>query len=223
MTESKIAVITGANRGLGLALTNEFAGQNWQAIGTGRSEQPEDFPARALYRRFDASSAVECESFWKQLLEDYPEAEVCLVNNAGSYVSGGLTETTPEDYMQQMQSCYFSAVYITRSLAFVVPQAKIINIISSSALVAHKTNSAYGAAKAAEMHFFRSLQEEFSPRKYRITNVYPDNIATHGADPESITPEDLAGFVQELASSSKTYYLRDVTLFPVGSDSKQEV
>jgi NAD(P)-dependent dehydrogenase (short-subunit alcohol dehydrogenase family) len=215
---NKITVITGANRGLGLILTYELTAQNWQVVGTGRSEQPEDFPSNALYRQFDASSNAECESFWKQLHDEFPDAEVCLVNNAGGYVSGGLTETAPEDYVQQMQSCYFSAVYMTRGLVLAIPRAKVINIISSSALAAHKNNSAYGAAKAAEMHFFQSLQEEFAPSKYQITNVYPENIATHGADPESTDPKDLASFICELADTKRTYYLRDVTIYPVGGE-----
>jgi NAD(P)-dependent dehydrogenase (short-subunit alcohol dehydrogenase family) len=215
---SKVVVITGANRGLGLVLANKFAAQDWQVVGTGRSEQPEDFPTSASYHQFDASDATACESFWTQLHGQYPDAEVCLVNNAGGYVSGGLTEIMAKDYAQQMQSSYFSAVYMTRSLALTTPKAKIVNIISSSALAAHKNNSAYGAAKAAEMHFFQSLQEEFSPSKYQITNLYPDNIATHGADPESIDPKDLAGFICELADARKTYYLRDVTVYPVGSE-----
>jgi short-subunit dehydrogenase len=93
----------------------------------------------------------------------------------------------------------------------------MINIISSSALAAHKNNSAYGAAKVAEMHFFQSLQEEFEPEQYQITNLYPSDIASHGANPDAITPSDLAGFVRQQAEASRTYYLRDATLYPVKS------
>jgi len=113
-----------------------------------------------------------------------------------------------------MQSIYFSAVFMTRGLASVLPAARIINIISSSALAAHKNNSAYGAAKAAEMHFFQSLQEEYSPGQYQITNLYPKSIASHGPDPKAIDPADLARFVREQAENTTTYYLRDVTIYP---------
>ena len=214
MADSKIVVITGASGGLGRALVDEFVSKSWQVVGTGRSEQPADLPEGAIYHRFDASNAVDCESFWRQLHEKYADAEICLVNNAGGYVSGSLIETKPEDYAQQMQSCYFSAVYMTRGLALVVPKARIINVISSSALQAHKNNSAYGAAKAAEMHFFQSLQEEFKPEQYQITNLYPFNIASQGPADNAMTAEDLAGFVRQQADNESTYYLRDVTVWP---------
>ncbi|HWZ65923.1 MAG TPA: SDR family oxidoreductase [Patescibacteria group bacterium] len=212
----KLVVITGASRGLGLITAKEFAANNWQVAGTGRSEQSLDFPTDATYHRFDASNATESESFWGHLKEEYPEAQICLVNNAGGYVSGSLIETKAEAYATQIQSSYFSAVYMTRGLALNFSKARIINIVSTSALAAHKNNSAYGAAKAAEMHFFQSLQEEFKPAQYQITNLYPSDIATHGADPDAIKPEDLARFVREQADNESTYYLRDVTVYPVG-------
>jgi NAD(P)-dependent dehydrogenase (short-subunit alcohol dehydrogenase family) len=129
MSDLKIAVVTGTSRGLGLSLVNEFVGSGWQTIGTGRSERPADLPDGVEYRQFDASSADECEVFWKQLRDEHPDTEVCLVNNAGGYVSGSLLDAKPEDYEQQMRSIYFSAVYMTKGLASVVPKARVINIM----------------------------------------------------------------------------------------------
>lgn len=211
---NKIVVITGASRGLGLTLATEFARNGWQVIGTGRSPQPADFPATAAYRQFDASDAPACEAFWQQLKKEHTGAALCLINNAGAYTSGALTETKAEDYAAQMQGSYFSAVYMTRSLALNFPKARIINIISNSALAAHKNNAAYGAAKAAEMHFFQSLQKEYKPEQYQITNLYPSDIATHGPNPNAIKPEDLALFVREQAENDSSYYVRDVTVYP---------
>lgn len=217
MAKTKIVIITGASRGLGLAITKEFATNGWQVVGVGRSDQPADWPKGAVYHQFDASDNKACEAFWAELHNDQPDAEICLVNNAGSYVSGGLLETKPEDYEQQMKSCYFSSAYMTRGLATVFPKAKIVNIVSSSALAPHEANPAYGSAKAAQMHFFQSLQHEFSPAQYQITNLYPENIATHGADPEAIDPSDLAAFVRQQAENEATYYLRDVGVYPRGT------
>jgi len=211
---NSVAIITGASRGLGLTLAQAFAASDWQVIGTGRSKRPADFPAGASYEQFDAGSAEVCDRFWEQLHGEHLDAEICLVNNAGSYVSGSLLEARPEDYEQQMRSIYFSAVYMTKGLTSVFPKARIINIISSSALAAHTNNSAYGAAKAAEMHFFQSLQQEFKPEQYQITNLYPSDIASHGPNPNAISTEDLAYFIRELTEDNKTFYVRDVTMYP---------
>jgi NAD(P)-dependent dehydrogenase (short-subunit alcohol dehydrogenase family) len=210
----KVVVITGASRGLGLVLTKEFSAHGWQVIGTGRSGQPTDLPENAQYHQFDASNSAECEAFWEELRSAYPAADICLINNAGGYVGGSLTETKAEDYDQQMKSSYFSSVYMTRGLALAYTKARIINIISSGALAAHKDNSAYGAAKAAQMHFFQSLQQEFEAKQYQITNLYPSDIATSGPNPKAIDPVDLATFVRREVESSQSYYVRDVTMYP---------
>src|SRR5437870_1667330 len=113
MSGVKVAVITGASGGLGLALAKEFAMSDWRVVGTGRSERPTDLPEAAAYKQFDASDAHACESFWQGLHDEYPEAAICLVNNAGSYVAadGGLAEADPADFERQMQSVYFTSVH----------------------------------------------------------------------------------------------------------------
>lgn len=218
---TKLAVITGASRGLGLVAAKTFAANGWQVVGTGRSPQPADLPTGVTYKQFDASNPADCQGFWQELQVTYPDATICLVNNAGGYVSGSLTDMQAEDYMQQMQSSYFSAVYMTQAMADVAPKAKVVNIISSSALAPHKNNSAYGAAKAATMHFFQSLQREFKPGQYQITNLYPSDIATHGDDPKAVSPTDLAQFIYQQAENAGTYYLRDVTIYPTERPSHE--
>lgn len=213
----KVAVITGASRGLGAVLAAEFASNDWQVIGTGRSEQPKDLPNNAVYHQFDASNATACELFWREVQEKYTAAELCLVNNAGGYIGGSLTDTKASDYLAQMQSSYFAAVYMTRGLALTFPKARIINVISSSALTAHKNDSAYGAAKAAMKHFFQSLQEEFTPEQYQITNLYPSDIASRQPNPKAIDPHDMAQFIYQQAENKPSYYLRDVSIYPTTS------
>lgn len=216
----RTAIITGASGGLGRVLAKEFVQSGWQVIGTGRSQRPSDLPKEVKYEQFDASDPAAVDSFWQHLITEWSQDlegipdEICLVNNAGSYIGGGLTELTPKQYDEQMRSSYFTAVYMTKGLANIIAKARIINIISSSALVAHKNNSAYGAAKAAEMHFFQSLQKEFRPDTYQITNLYPSDIASDGPRPNAMTPEDLARFVREQAEQQTSYYLSDVTIYP---------
>lgn len=214
-SNTKVAVITGASQGLGLVLTGEFAKNNWTVIGTGISEKSDGFPGET-YKQFDASDIAACTNFWQELHADYPDTQICLVNNAGGFIGGSLLDTKPEDYMRMIQSCYFAALYMTRGLVTTNDTARIINVISAGALRPAKNNSAYAAAKGAEMHFFQSLQEEFSPRQYRITNLYPNMIATHDDNPASIKPIDLASFIREQAENNRSYYLRDVAIFGLG-------
>jgi NAD(P)-dependent dehydrogenase (short-subunit alcohol dehydrogenase family) len=214
---NKVAVITGASRGLGRTLVEEFSKNGWTVIGTGRSQQPEDFPDNATYQQFDAGNFEACTSFWEKIKASYPNARFCLVNNAGSYTAanGGLSEANPEDFANQMQSVYFTSVYMTQGLVRTISAARIINIVSSSALLHEPSELAYGSAKDAQRHFFQTLQESYKPEQYQITNLYPDYIATHGPNPDAMNAADLAAFVHEQADSRATYYLRDVTVYPV--------
>lgn len=214
MSDAKVVVVTGASKGLGLVVAGEFASNGWRVVGTGRSEQPAEFPSAAVYRQLDAGSAEECMAFWQWLKETYADAEICLVNNAGVYAAGTLLETSADEYARQMHGNFFAAVYMMRAMAETIQKARIVNVISSSALKAHKDNSAYGASKAAAAHFFQSLQQEFAPAQYQVTNLYPSDIASHGPAPNAIASEDLAAFIRELAENGRSYYLRDVSMYP---------
>lgn len=208
----KTVVVTGASHGLGQYTAELFLQAGWRVVGTGRSTRPDNLDDAIEYQQFDASDAEACANFWKQL---QTKDEICLVNNAGSFVSGGLLETQSEDYDEQMQSNYFSGVYMTHGLVENIAKAQIVNIISNSALVPNKATSAYGAAKAASRYFFQSLQKEFPAEKYQITNVYPSDIASQGPNPDAINPKDIANLIVELAESKTSYYPKDITLFPI--------
>lgn len=214
MNKEKIVVITGAGRGLGLEIAKAFIKNGgWSVVGTGLSERPVDLSESVEYRQFDASNAARCEQFWQEMLSNRNGAEVCLVNNAGGYTGGAITETAPEDYEKQIHMNYLPAAYMTQSLVKSVEKARIITIVSAAALSPKAKNTAYGASKAAEKYFLQSLQEELDDKKYRFTNIYPNSVATSGPDPRAITPEELAIFVRDQAELNKSYYIRDAVLY----------
>jgi NAD(P)-dependent dehydrogenase (short-subunit alcohol dehydrogenase family) len=218
----KYAVITGTSQGLGLAMANEFASAGWQVIGTARKPRPEGLHVDVDYRSMDSSDAVATDIFWQELAATLKDAEeICLVNNAGGWVmeKDGLAAADPRDFEKQMRSIYFTAVYMTQGLVKHVPQARIINVISGSAMLHRPTELAYGSAKDAERHFFQALQGAYKPEQYRITNLYPSSIASTGPDPSKISPLDLSQFIISLAESQASYYMRDVTLFSAKSQA----
>ncbi|HUB93143.1 MAG TPA: SDR family oxidoreductase [Verrucomicrobiae bacterium] len=217
----RTAVVTGASQGLGRYIANTFLRDGWHVVGTGRSPRPADLEDAIVYSRFDASDAAACAAFWDDLTGTSNEG-MCLVNNAGSYVAsdGGLHEAKPEDFARQMQSVYFTSVYMTQGLVKAVSKAQIFNIISSSALLHEPSELAYGSAKDAQRHFFQALQEAYKPEQYKITNLYPDYVATHSPNPDAMSADDLAAFIVELAGSKASYYIRDVTIYPLKRDAQ---
>jgi NAD(P)-dependent dehydrogenase (short-subunit alcohol dehydrogenase family) len=210
----RTAVVTGVSQGLGQVIADTFAKNGWEVIGTGRSDRPDGLDAAIRYEKFDASDAKACSDFWDKVMPVVQDKEVCLVNNAGGFVGGGLLETSPEDYEKQMMSNYFAGVYMTRGLAQVIPAARIVNVISRGALSPSARTGAYGASKAAARQFFQSLQLEFKPDQYQITNLYPSDIATHGDNPNAIDPSDLANLILQAAENKSSYFMSDITLLP---------
>lgn len=183
-------------------------------MGTGRSPRPAELDESIQYQQFDASDAVACVKFWEQIQSRSSDSEICLVNNAGGYANGGLLSADVEDFDKQIKSNYFSGVFMTRGLAATFESARILNVISNTANNTDPANSAYGASKAASKYFFQALQQEFEPSKYRITNLYPGDIATSGPNPGAIDPSDLAEFILSQADAKNSYFLKDVTLLP---------
>jgi NAD(P)-dependent dehydrogenase (short-subunit alcohol dehydrogenase family) len=213
-----VAVITGASHGLGTNLVVEFAGAGWRTIGVAQSKPSDGYPGGAEYDPRDVSKYESCQEFWRQVeLRHAPlhEAKVCLVNCAGSYLRGGFLSHEPAAFEEAMRANYLTAVYMTRAMFDHVQRGTVVNVISTSALQAKSTNSAYGSAKAAMAQFFRSLQQEYDPAQYRITNLYPGNLGSPSDDSGSyIDRADLSRLIREIAESDSSFYVADMTLLP---------
>src|SRR5688572_11990481 len=135
-------VITGVSRGLGRITAEMFAEKGWQVLGVGRSDRPADLHQSIQYYQFDAADANACMEFWEKITKDHQK--IHLINNAGGYVHGRVTDVPPADFQDQMTGNYFTGVFMTQGLLRHVPKAKIVNIISSGALHTHAGQSAYG-------------------------------------------------------------------------------
>lgn len=219
MSPPRIVIITGAARGLGRALVDEFSAGGWTTIGLARSPRPADYAANAEYYTVDAADGAACQEFWEKLQTSLPQlatSNIALINNAGLYVRSHAIDTPLDTFEESLRSNYLVAVNMTRSMLDVVSNASIVNVISTSALQAKNTNSAYGSAKAGLTQFFRSLQQEFSAEQYRITNLFPGTIRTHGEGPEvpAIEPPDLSSFIRDLLEGSRSFYIAEATLLP---------
>jgi NADP-dependent 3-hydroxy acid dehydrogenase YdfG len=193
---------------LGCALVQTFVDAGWRVVGTGRSPRPNDLPPAVNYVSFDASKLDECQSFWSSLAVS-PDEPLCLVNNAGGYASGPFLQQDPNAVMDMVESCYLTAVYMTRALMATAKPARILNVVSTGALTPHAGGSTYGAAKAAMAHFFEALQLEGSKSSYPITNLYPADI-----NEDNIKPGDLADLVESVASNNSSAHVASVTIQP---------
>jgi sorbose reductase len=189
--EGKVALITGAARGIGreiargyaeagarLALADlDLAGVEGVAQELGRRG------TEALPLEVDVSDPVRVERMVERTVDRLGGLDVA-VNNAGICVLQGLTETTDEQWRRVMSVNLDGVFYCSRAEARMMITrgggGSIINMASMSGLIANhpQQQSAYNASKAAVIHFTRSIAAELAPHGIRANAVSPGYVDT---------------------------------------------
>jgi NAD(P)-dependent dehydrogenase (short-subunit alcohol dehydrogenase family) len=218
MNPSGTVIVSGASVGLGVSVTTAFAKASWTTVGIARSERPAEYPDTADYLQGDAADPEVARALVDQIDKTYDlsKGTLCLINCAGQYVRGSILDVSGDQIVSAVQSNYLAPAVLTHALLMKASKGSIVNVISTSALQAKATNSLYGSAKAGLAQFFRSLQAEFSSDQWRITNLYPETIRTHGEGPEvsAIEPKEFSEWILDVVSNPRSYYLSEVTVMP---------
>lgn len=179
----KTAVVTGASRGIGLAITQALADRGARVIAGARRSSAE-------LDRLAADGAV-------QVLEadlgglDGPGRLIALagdhldilVNNVGSAPTrpGGFLSITDDDWQQTLNLNLMAAVRVTRSglpLMLAAGRGAIVNICSVNSTLSDPAVLDYSAAKAALASFSKALSKEVGPQGIRVNTVSPGPVAT---------------------------------------------
>jgi NAD(P)-dependent dehydrogenase (short-subunit alcohol dehydrogenase family) len=186
----KVAVVTGASKGIGLAVARELAAEGaWVvagARGTGSLEGIERVTPYAV----DLTDPDGPARLIRHALERYGRIDV-LVNNVGGVHLrlDGFLSTTDADFQGSLELNFFSALRATRAAVAAMIElggGTIVNVASVNAFF--QPDGAvidYGAAKAALINVAKALSQELGPRGIRIASVSPGQVATDlwlGAD-----------------------------------------
>ena len=192
-SEQKIAIITGASRGLGRSAAIALARRGVDVIGTyhTNAQAAEDTKAeiealgsRAVMIQLDTSDTSGFADFadavsthlsevWQRSSFDY------LVNNAGTGMHKAFTDTT-EDEFDALMNIHFKGVYFLtqKLLPLMADGGRIVNISSGLARFAAPGASAYAAMKGAIEVLTRYLAKELGERRIAVNTVAPGAIAT---------------------------------------------
>ncbi|HAC32995.1 MAG TPA: 3-oxoacyl-ACP reductase [Gammaproteobacteria bacterium] len=229
--DQKVAVVTGASRGIGRAIATVLADAGATVIGTATSEAGAD----SITERFLANghqgqglvltidNADSVEQFFK-IVSDRYEAVTILVNNAG-VTRDGLMMAMKEAQWQSVIDTNLTGTYrITRAFLRGMIKARAGRIINISSVVASSGNAGqvnYAAAKAGLEGMTRALAREVASRNITVNSVAPGFIETDMTDAleagqrERLAEEiplgrlgqadDVAGLVGFLASAASSY------------------
>ena len=101
-TATKVALITGANGGLGRALGQEFAAQGWQVVAAARTPAPPSHP-KILPVQLDVTNQEQIERVLAEVMEKFSRLDV-LINNAGVTADALIHQLTDDDWQRVLDT-----------------------------------------------------------------------------------------------------------------------
>jgi NAD(P)-dependent dehydrogenase (short-subunit alcohol dehydrogenase family) len=179
----KVAVVTGAGAGIGLAITKALTAEGAHVVAGSRSTGPLDGLDGVTGVAADLLEPGAPERLVQRAINDHGRVDV-LVNNVGAVRLrlDGFLSMSDEDFEWALQLNFFIALRATRAaLSQMVDQGTgaIVNVASVNAFY-HPDGAVidYGAAKAALVNLTKALSQEFGPRGVRINAVSPGPVET---------------------------------------------
>lgn len=228
-TARKVAIVTGASRGIGLAIASELAEMGYSLGVISRNRSEIEAAAHGLTRQFekvrvisaafDVTDALSVSEFVRHVRSTLGDISV-LVNNAGEYLSG--TSGSSQDELRRLLDVNFLAA--TRFVEAVLPSMKqvgsgyIFNVASICGVEAYAEVGSYCASKFALVGYSSALAQELASAGIKVTALCPSWVNTRMSRrapiraEEMIQPRDLALTVRYLLSLSRTASVRELVI-----------
>jgi NAD(P)-dependent dehydrogenase (short-subunit alcohol dehydrogenase family) len=179
----KVAVVTGAGDGIGLAVTKLLADEGTRVVAGSRSTENLDGLDRVMGVAIDLADSSGPAALVERAIEEHGQIDV-LVNNVGAVRLRleGFFGTTDEDFEWAMNLNFYIALRASRAALTAMVEREsgtIVNVDSVNAFFQPDAGTIdYGAAKAALLNLNKSLAQEFGPKGIRINAVSPGPVGT---------------------------------------------
>ncbi len=181
--QDKVAVVTGASKGIGLAIVRELSAEGANVVAGALTVDSLSGILRATPVAVDLSQPDGPAQLVGEAIDRFGRIDV-LVNNVGAVKTrlNGFLSLTDADFERSLTLNFFTALRATRAAVAEMVKAgegTIVNVASVNAFF--EPDGAvidYGAAKAALVNLAKSLSQELGPQGIRITSVSPGPVAT---------------------------------------------
>jgi 3-oxoacyl-[acyl-carrier protein] reductase len=205
LLEGKVAIVTGAARGIGEGVAIKLAEHGANIAFTYVSESSAE-RAKALEEkliglgikakayRSNAGDFAECEAFVNDVVKEFSGVDIC-VNNAGISKDNLLLRMTPEQWDDVMNINLKSVFNMTKQVIRPMMKAKsgsIINMSSVIGLMGNAGQGSYAASKAGILGFTKSVAKELGSRNVRCNAIAPGFVET-----------DMTGYLKEGEQADK--------------------
>lgn len=196
--KGKVAVVTGASRGIGRACAIAFAREGVHVVATARSEEElkslveecRSLGVKAVAVAGDASSEADVKRLKETALRTFPQVDI-LVNNAGVAKYSSLLGLTIEDYDWMMNTNVRSTFLCTHAFLpeMVARKSGSVIIVSSQAgLRGYPGETVYCATKFAQVGFAEALDAEVREHNIKVSLIAPGGVNTFFAFGTGRTP-----------------------------------
>lgn len=177
----KNIVITGGNDGLGKAIAKQLINNNIIIIS--KDEERLISASKELncdYRVCDVTDYKQVDNVINDIINQYGQIDV-LINNAGVWLAGDLTETDYEKISNCIDVNTKGPIYMTKAVLKGMYERKeglIINVCSQASFDNDDFSTVYNASKWAMRGFNRSIQKDASKKGVKVTGFYPGFMKT---------------------------------------------
>lgn len=180
----RTAVVTGASRGIGLAITRALTAEGVRVVGAARTVTPELAETAAVAVAADLSTPEGVRTVVDTAVKELGGIDI-LVNNVGAgdvneLALGGFLEADDAQWERLFALNLYSAVWTCRAAlpSLLERRGAIVNVSSINARVPSTGPVGYSEAKAALASFSKRLSEEFGPQGVRVNTVSPGVVGT---------------------------------------------
>ena len=241
----KVAIVTGATRGIGQGIAAAFVREGAKVLFTGRDvargrEVESELGAATRFLAVDVTQESEMKTMVARTVELFGAVD-CLVNNAGEgFQSGAVADLDSEKFWKTFHVLVGSVAYGMKHAAPEIAKrggGTIVNISSIAASNAGVSGYSYSAAKAAMLQMSKWAAMDLAPRKIRVNAISPGPILTaifgrgqlssaSAAEQrlgrvakvfEELTPLHLAGEPTDIAEAC-VYFASDESRYVTGQD-----
>ena len=200
----KVAVITGAGRGIGRALAIGFAQQGASVVGAARTESQldetvgaiRDAGGKAIAVRCDVTDAAAVERLYAETRARFGAVDIVIANAGGNFSRDSVEASDISDWELTVRVNLIGVYY---SCKFAIPdlKGKGGHIIVVGSGVGHRVvddaHSAYGASKAGAWMFVRALAAELRPYNICVNELIPGLVQTEITEEVNRTDESAFG------------------------------
>lgn len=191
LVENKVAIVTGAARGIGEAIALKLAEHGANIAFTYVSDSSKEkalaleeklkaLGVKAKAYQSNAGDFAQCEAFVNDVLKEFGTVDIC-VNNAGISKDNLLLRLTPEQWDEVIRVNLNSVFYMTKQVIRPMMKAKAGSIINMSSIIGEMGNagqSSYAASKAGIIGFTKSVAKELGSRNIRCNAIAPGFVET---------------------------------------------